>query len=215
MRVSTLLLSVCLFGLNAGLIYLWFFDTQEDLSQAKTQIQTQAFESIKKKVVEEQKLDTRLNPQLEKQFKTKPAPIKTQLASAPEPKSVEPILEEVFVRFAEEPGAEGRLWCRPSSPKVLSFPARCVYQGGCFSCDDSEIIQPDTPEAKPFCTNGSLARQFDAECCPSGFSTTEYTCPDMPTCLAAEAVPTNGCTCGGSTDCRYNPVTTQPGCECH
>ncbi len=218
MRPSATIIAILLFAANAGFVYFWLFDTDSDLKSAEVQIRKQAFHNAKKIIEASEVPDSRLNPNLQKAFKKEavvsPKPI-SSLAQAPSTnESPQAQLEEVYASFVEGDEGGARLWCRPADVEVRSFPARCVYKGNCFRCTDSELIKPDAEMSTPFCSDGQMARRFDTECCPSGFNEAGYKCPDMPTCLNAEPVPTEGCSCGGSSECHFNPIANSPGCRC-
>jgi len=214
MRPSATIISIVLFVANALFIYFWLFDTKADLKNAETQIRKQAFNSVKEKIEKGEHQDERLNPNLQKAFQKpnqskRPQP-ETTVADAGKKDSY----EEIYASFVE--GAEDgmHLWCRPAEAKVLSFPARCMYSANCYRCDEGTLIQPDDPNTNPFCSDGQMGRRFDTECCPSGLSGDTYRCPDMPSCLSAESVPVQGCTCGGD-NCRYAPSADNAECVCN
>jgi hypothetical protein len=215
MRPSATLLSIFLILANIAFVYFWLFDTEQDLKQAEAQIRTQAFAQVKQKMATEKTLDHRLNPNLQQALKKPASPPKALASVAHARESLtEPVLEEVFAQHVEGLESGARLWCKKSAVEVLNFPARCIYRGNCFKCGEAELIKPDAEEAHPFCSNGELAKKFDTECCPSGLTEEGYKCPDMPSCLAAESVPAEGCTCGGSEECHYSPLAEKPDCVC-
>jgi len=215
MRPSATIISIVLFAINALFIYFWLFDTQTDLRSAEVQIRKQAFAAVKQKIETDGKTDERLNPHLQKAFQKPVAAKRPQPQQSVADASKKDMYEEIYASFVEGNEEGMHLWCRPGEAQVLSFPARCIYSGNCFRCDEGGLIQPDDPTTNPFCADGQMAKRFDTECCPAGVAGDSYRCPDMPTCLAAESVPAMGCACGGGDGCRYAPTADNPECVCN
>ena len=215
MRPSATIISAALFVANALFIYFWLFDTNTDFRSAEVQIRQQAFKAVKDKIETEGFTDDRLNPHLQKAFQKTSAYKKPQAQQTLADAGKKEVYEEIFASIVEGAETGMHLWCRPSEAKVLGFPARCLYSGNCYRCDEGSLIQPDNPDTNPFCSDGQMARRFDTECCPAGVYTDTYRCPDMPACLAAESVPSEGCVCGGGDGCHYAPTVDNPECVCN